>query len=227
MGRLGPGLLAILLIPAVAAIEDPAGDVSATLGGAPVDVPYVDIRNVTGLIQNDVLEVRMQFEAPWSVAPSGVEINAIFIVDLDGTGDANVYQTHDITVLCTKNVGSGAFGCRDTNQDPDTAHAVIGAGIEGNNVTARIQLKQPDDAVAVAGGSSRVEDGNVTAQDFTGNALPYNNRPAETTSVTLNPEGADSGGSPWLWIVLATAALIVLPFALRGRILGLLRSEKR
>lgn len=199
-------LAALVLAGPVAAIDDPAGDVGATIGGLPVDAPYVDIRNVTGTVASDVLDLRMVFEAAWSTAPADVELNAIFIVDLEGQGDDNVYQGHDITVLCTKNTTSGAFGCRDTNQDPDTAHAVTGAGIDDRNVTARILLKQADDEVAVAGGSSRVEQGNVTAQDFTDNALPYNSRPAEPE--VIEPEPVEE--SPAWSLGLLMVALLLL-----------------
>lgn len=208
MGRFGASvlLLTLLAVPATA-IEDPAGDVGATVGGAPIDVPYVDILNATATSTGTELLLRMTLAGTWSEAPEGQLLNAIFIIDLDGQPNDNVYGAHDITVLCTRDTTNRTFGCQDTNQDPDAAHAVIAAGLNGPNVTATLRLKAPDDTVALAGASNRIENGTVTAQDFTDNALPHSNRPGAEQLLGDGPMPTEK--EPRNWVGIATVAAVV------------------
>lgn len=205
MGRLVASLL-ILLLPVAGAIEDPAGDVGVTVGGQPIDVPYVDIRNVTAEVVGDRMHLRMEVLGSIAAAPAGLQLNYLFPFQLGGKDGDTVFGTEDGTILCSLRSGEGHVVCRDSSD----AYAVVAAGLDDRNVTAIVVLPESTASVAVAGLSQRIEDGNVTAQDFTDNALPYSSRPQTDTESTPSP-GEDAPGWP------VAALLVVLAFAARQR----------
>lgn len=209
MGRLGPGLLAILLIPAVAAIEDPAGDVMSSLGtggGAPVDAPYIDIRNVTATVMGTDLSLRMDLAGAVSERPDGVVLRYMFLLNLD---EGNLYDStgpQNLFILCTLNTTAERFGCRDSQPDENVARPVIAAGYQGSTVTSTVRLAEADDSFTLGGATGIVEGNRTTANDFTDNALPYTGRPTESTT-TLPAPGQESPAWSIGLLIVALACL--------------------
>lgn len=198
MGRPVAGVLSLLLLlPLAGAIEDPAGDVSRQVGGPPVEAPWIDIRQATYTTEGDRLLLRMQLEAAPGDAPSNATLQFLFPFDLDGEPGAQVFGNDDGTIRCM--LEAGGFGCQDTSG----AFTVLAAGLQGRNVTATVRLPEADETIALAGASTMLQDGNVTGQDFTDNALPYNSRPPTDDPVATPEPPAEGADRTWAWLLLA------------------------
>ncbi len=222
MARPAICLLVILLLPLAAATGDPQGDPSARIGGAPVDVPAIDLKDVNGTIEGGVLSLTLTTWGDLLVGSQAPAQNAsrlytyLFIVALGAAPDTNLY-THvssggeSITAVCTYSEGALDLACEMTHGNG----TLRGAGADGAELTARfaIAFKGP---IAI-GGSAHLSIPNGTereilAQDFTSNALPYQGLPGD-----LGGEGGSEApaGTPWWrsgWFIFLAigAAIFVL-----------------
>lgn len=209
MGRLGASLLLILLAPITAAVgvtdaEDDVGNYEAGQS-FPVHAPYIDILNVSMEQEGPELVLWMHLADRVSTRPSDARLGYLFIFTFRGDPSRSLYEQETHTVLCTV---EASIACRDTNPDADDAFEVAVAGIHGAAVTSRLRLEAPSGEWLIGAATSQTIEGNVTAQDFTDNALPFQAGPEPSPTFT-----ATTPDEPWwqtwrLWALLFGAAVV-------------------
>ncbi len=189
MARLVAGILILLAAPALAATTtDVAGDVTPSIGAAPVDEPSVDILWIRGEHANGTLALTLHVAGPvpTTTGDASRQHSHLFLVAYNAPEGQPIYQQvvdgrDAIGVVCRFDEGQANLGCEMSVGD-----AVLrGVGVEGHNLTVRIATERADPFAVGASSSITISNATretgreVIAQDFTDNALPYQSRPPD------------------------------------------------
>lgn len=215
MARLVAGIL-ILLIPVAAGVTmpDAAGDVAQRVGGESLDEPAIDIRNVTGVVSEGRLELRLDVgaEIPTDTGDGSRRFSYLFMLahtSDDGSIFQQVSEGRDaIAVLCDLNEGQADLSCRMSIGDA----AIKGIGTDGASLSVRLDYDRNDTyqvgaSTTISVLNETTQQREVIAQDFTDNALPYQTGPTTTDTGAAAPASTPWYRTPWIFALLAVAGI--------------------
>lgn len=198
-------LLALFASHAAAVtVTDPEGDPARIVFGEPVEAPAIDILEVEGTLENGTL--RMRIEVATSLPIDAPEPDAdrrytyLFII-AEGEGEGSLYEEATLTTNCQFHHGEGPIQCEVSQGDG----SIRRVGTDDRNVTAHLNV--PWDGPFRIGAAAHESFPNgtqrdIVAQDFTDNALPYQEPPGDGDPPPGPPESTPWWRTPWILLVV-------------------------